>query len=160
MELRAESKFDFFALSHISKGELWSPWEVMWNHPESTKSSWQSLWCSWSQNEDVLIHLEKPIYHSDSECRIFYRKFWNGEKRGLGSLKKVPRHIFPSHLTPLPTGYYVLSPAPQLVISFSKPWLQALNWASLSSFLMLSSSELLQFLTPTITWCYHLQVWG
>lgn len=121
----------------------------MWNHPSPTKSSWQSLWCSWSQNEKMFSFIwEKPIYHSDSECCIFYRKFWNGEKRGLGhhvpvSLKKVPRHIFPSHLTPLPTGYCVLSPAPQLVISFSKPWLQALNWASLSSFLMLSSSELL-----------------
>ena len=138
MELRAESKFDFSALSHISKGELWSPWEVTWNHPESTKSSWQSLGCSRSQNEDALIHLEKPIYTTaivasaaakllqlcptlcdridGSECCIFYRSFWNGERRGLGHhvpvslLRRSPGTSFPpvSLLCPLATVFSLL----------------------------------------------------
>lgn len=138
MELRAESKFDFFALSHISKGELWSPWEVTWNHPESTKSSWQSLRCSWSQNEDVLIHLEKPIYHSDSEYRIFYRKFWNGEKRGLGHhlpvslLRRSPGTSFPpiSLLCPPATVFSLLP----------------LNWSSASQ--SLDSKPSIELLCP------------
>ena len=65
------------------RGELWSPWEVTWNHPEFTRSSWRSLRCSQSQNEEVLIHLQKPTYTTAIVSVIYFTEVFEVEREGV-----------------------------------------------------------------------------